>query len=72
MPYSMFRTWHQPPRPGTADVLYSEEEVAFLKAIDRWRREHGDRTPDCREVLKIARELGYRKTRENTPAGGSA
>jgi hypothetical protein len=49
-------------RPTTCDLVYSDEECRWLKAIDRWKREHDGRTPNCREVLEIARELGYAKT----------
>lgn len=40
----------------------TEEEVAFGKAVERWKRGHDGRTPDCREVLAILLQLGYRKT----------
>lgn len=67
MPRGMFyRGRNDPQRPATADCVYSDEELEWLKAIDRWRRENNDRTPDCGEVLNIARSLGYAKL---APAG---
>jgi len=44
--------------PG-ADI--DGEELAFLRAIERFQREHRRRYPTWREVLGIAKALGYRK-----------
>ena len=40
---------------------YSDDQIAFLKAVERWKRRNDYRMPDCRDVLAIATELGYRK-----------
>lgn len=52
--------------PLTADVVYSDEELIWLKAVDRWRRAHDGRTPNFREVLSIARSLGYEKETQSS------
>lgn len=52
------------PHPGSE---YTAEQVEFLRAVDRFRAAR-QRRPDCREVLAIARSLGYRKAeRKETP-----
>lgn len=40
---------------------YSDDELEFLKAIDRYKRENDRPNPSWREVLQIAHSLGYRK-----------
>jgi hypothetical protein len=41
---------------------YSDEELEFLKAIDRYQRKLGRRL-DARDALKVAHDLGYRRER---------
>lgn len=40
---------------------YSEEEVAFGAAMEAWKETHHNRFPTCRDVLAVARALGYRR-----------
>lgn len=49
------------PRPITADVIYSQEEWEFILAVYNWRKSHNHRMPDCRDILEIAKSLGYAK-----------
>ena len=41
--------------------IYSDEELAFLKAIDRFKREHRRPHPSLEEIFALAHWLGYRK-----------
>lgn len=49
----------------TCDKEYSDDELEFLRAIDRWRSEHGRllslKGADLAEVLRIAKSLGWAK-----------
>lgn len=49
--------------PSNADMKrpYTAEELEFLKAIDRYKRLHRRPHPNWAEVLRVARDLGYRK-----------
>jgi hypothetical protein len=40
---------------------YDAEQIEFIKAMDRYKREHNRPYPTCSEVLGVARSLGYRK-----------
>lgn len=40
---------------------YSPDEIEFMLAIDRYKREKKRPWPSWSEVLEIARALGYRK-----------
>ena len=40
---------------------YSDEELEFLKAMERYKREQRRRFPTFCEVLTVAKSLGYRK-----------
>lgn len=46
--------------PSTADVTYTDEEVEWLKAIDRVRSLSGEYV-DLRTAFRIFLSLGYRK-----------
>jgi hypothetical protein len=50
---------------------YTEEECEFLMAMDRYKREARRPYPTWREVLRVLKELGYRKVTA-TPARASA
>ena len=47
--------------PATADVTYTDEELAWLKAIDRYRRLSGRPCVNLREAFRLALSLGYQK-----------
>lgn len=43
---------------------YDADEVEWLKAIAKFQQEQHRRQLDCRDVLGLARSLGYRKVPE--------
>jgi hypothetical protein len=47
--------------PTTCERDYTEEEVAFMNALDDYKRRSGRMFPTCSEVLEVVRELGYVK-----------
>lgn len=61
------QTGHKPSRYGrrpagsTAERFYTDEELDWLKAVDRHCKENGRVMPDARGILQIARDLGYTK-----------
>jgi hypothetical protein len=40
---------------------YDDDELEFIKAMDRYMRTTGIRFPKFTEVLAVAKKLGYRK-----------
>lgn len=40
---------------------YTKEELLFLQAVDRYQHEHGITVPSWVEMLRLLRQLGYRK-----------
>ncbi|MCC7085234.1 MAG: hypothetical protein IT427_09530 [Pirellulales bacterium] len=47
--------------PTTCERDYSDEEVEFMHALDRYKRASGRMFPTCSEVLEVLRGLGYAK-----------
>lgn len=47
--------------PTTCERDYSDDEIEFMTAIDRYRRESGRPFPTWSEVLEVVRALGYEK-----------
>lgn len=45
--------------PTTCERDYSEQEVAFMNAMDEYKRKSGRMFPTCSEVLEVIRGLGY-------------
>lgn len=46
---------------------YTDEEREWLCAVERYRSSKGRRFPTLREVLAIAKSLGYRKVAKASP-----
>jgi len=46
---------------GSNGDIYTEEEVEFIRAVDKFRREHNTPFLAATEYLEIAKSLGYRK-----------
>ncbi|HLW66890.1 MAG TPA: hypothetical protein VKS79_16365 [Gemmataceae bacterium] len=44
--------------PGSS---FSEDEVEFMMAMERYKRKHRRPFPTCHEVLAVLKSLGYRK-----------
>lgn len=45
--------------PTTCERDYTEEEVAFMQALDAYKRSSGRMFPTCSEILEVVRSLGY-------------
>lgn len=43
-------------------IPYDEEETEFILAVERWKRTTGVKFPALTDLLKILKELGWRKT----------
>ncbi|MBA3314281.1 MAG: hypothetical protein M3552_22785 [Planctomycetota bacterium] len=50
--------------PTTCERDYSDNEVAFMKAMDEYKRKSGRMFPTWSEVLEVLHSLGYRRTEE--------
>lgn len=47
--------------PTTCERDYSDDEVAFMNALDQYKRKNGRMFPTCSEILEVIRDLGYVK-----------
>jgi hypothetical protein len=47
--------------PTTFEKQYTDEEMEFMNAMQRFKVQSGKSFPTHGEVLKVAHELGYRK-----------
>ena len=56
--------------PTTCERAYNEDEIAFMKAMDHYKRDNRRPFPTWSEVLEVLHALGYRKTAEPTPMPG--
>ena len=56
--------------PTTCEKDYSDEEIAFMMAMDQYKRANRRPFPTWSEVLEVLRALGYRKVAEPTPIHG--
>ena len=56
--------------PTTCERDYDEQETAFMKAMERYKRENRRPFPTWAEVLEVLRSLGYRKVAEETDLPG--
>jgi hypothetical protein len=45
--------------PTTCERDYSDEEIAFMRAMDEYKRNSGRMFPTCSEILEVVRALGY-------------
>jgi hypothetical protein len=57
--------------PTTCERDYTDEETAFMKAMERYKRENRRPFPTWSEVLEVLRSLGYRKVEEETALPGT-
>jgi hypothetical protein len=58
--------------PTTCERDYNEEEIAFMKAMDQYKRDNRRPFPTWSEVLEVLRALGYRRVAEPTSLPGFA
>lgn len=56
--------------PVTCERNYSEEDLAFMKAVDQYKRANRRPFPTWSEVLEVLRALGYRKVADPVPLPG--
>ena len=56
--------------PTTCERDYNDEEIAFMKAMDQYKRDNRRPFPTWSEVLEVLRALGYRKIAEPTALPG--
>jgi len=54
--------------PTTCERDYTPDEIEFMKAIDRYRRENGRPFPTWSEVLEVLRALGYDRVQKPVEA----
>lgn len=47
--------------PLATMTIYRPDEVEFIRAMERFQIKNRKRYPDCRDVLEVAKGLGYRK-----------
>jgi hypothetical protein len=52
--------------PTTCERDYSDNEVAFMRAMDEYKRKSGRMFPTWSEVLEVLHSLGYRRVEEPT------
>src|SRR5882724_5857475 len=50
--------------PTTCERDYNDDEIAFMKAMDQYKRANRRPFPTWSEVLEVLRSLGYRKVAE--------
>lgn len=48
--------------PITFEKQYTDDELEFMNAMQRFKERTGKSFPTCAEVIKVAVSLGYRKT----------
>jgi hypothetical protein len=47
--------------PTTCERDYNNDEIAFMQALDAYKRSSGRMFPTCSEILEVVRSLGYIK-----------
>jgi hypothetical protein len=57
--------------PTTCERHYSDDDLQFMKAMDRYKREAGRPYPTLSEVWEVVRSLGYRKVADPGPLPGA-
>ena len=50
--------------PTTCERDYTEAEIEFMTAMDKYRRENGRPFPTWSEVLEVVRSIGYEKVQK--------
>lgn len=53
--------------PTTCERDYSEDEIAFMQAMDEYKRKNGRMFPTCSEILEVVRSIGYAKVNDPHP-----
>lgn len=53
--------------PTTFEKQYTEDEMEFMNAMQRFKERAGKSFPSYGEVIKVAMSLGYRKVVDEAP-----
>lgn len=53
--------------PTTCERDYSGDEIAFMQAMDEYKRKNGRMFPTCSEILEVVRSIGYVKVSSDEP-----
>jgi hypothetical protein len=53
-----------PPHPATSELEYSDDELEFLRAVDKHKVDTHNQFPSWTAVLRIVKSLGYVKPSE--------
>jgi hypothetical protein len=56
--------------PTTCERDYTDDEIAFMKAMDQYKRDNRRPFPTWSEVLEVLHALGYRKVAAAGPLPG--
>ena len=56
--------------PTTCEREYTEDEIAFMRAMDQYKRDNRRPFPTWSEVLEVLGSLGYRRVAEVGPMPG--
>src|SRR5437867_964432 len=56
--------------PTTCERDYNDDEIAFMRAMDQYKRSNRRPFPTWSEVLEVLHALGYRKVAEATVLPG--
>jgi len=54
--------------PTTCERDYSDDEIAFMQAMDEYKRKNGRMFPTCSEILEVVRSIGYSKVSPSQPS----
>ncbi len=54
--------------PTTCERDYSGDEIAFMQAMDEYKRKNGRMFPTCSEILEVVRSIGYVKATNDEPS----
>lgn len=58
--------------PTTCERDYSDDEIAFMHAIDEYKRRSGRMFPTCSEILEVIRDMGYVRVTDNQAPAAEA
>lgn len=58
--------------PTTFEKQYTDDELEFMTAMQRFKVQSGKAFPSFGDVLRVARSLGYRKIELDSPASEPA
>ena len=57
--------------PTTCEKEYNDDEIAFMKAMDQYKRDNRRPFPTWSEVLEVLAALGYRRVADIGPMPGN-